>query len=129
MTLLEKLENSTLQELIETGEIVSLMVPPYRYRVEEFYNCQVYVSKTVWAELNTVYNKSRDKRSPSRIVYNLMAGSINRVVEDVREEIEIFLVRFKGLIPNLNKYRAFRKVFLPKDSEDQYLLILSINED
>ncbi|WP_010568717.1 hypothetical protein [Leptospira broomii] len=129
MTLLEKIETNSLQELIESGEIVSLMVPPYRYRVEEFYKCQVYVSKTVWSELNTVYSKSRDKKSPSRIVYNLMAGSVGRVIDKVSEDIEIFLVYFKGLLPSLNRYRAFRKISLPKESEDQYLLILSINED
>ncbi|TGM09684.1 hypothetical protein EHQ86_00285 [Leptospira yasudae] len=129
MTLLDKLENSSLQELIESGEIVSLMIPPYRYRVEEFYTCQVFVSKTVWTELNTVYSKFRDKKSPTRIVYNLMAGSTGRVIDEVEENIEIFLVYFKGLLPSLNRYRAFRKISLPKDSEDQYLLILSINED
>lgn len=129
MTLLEKIETNSVQELIESGEIVSLMIPPYRYRVEEFYNCQVYVSKTVWSELNTVYSKSRDKKSPTRIVYNLMAGSTGRVIDEVEEKIEIFLVYFKGLLPSLNRYRAFRKISLPKDSEDQYLLILSINED
>ncbi|EMK01235.1 MULTISPECIES: hypothetical protein [unclassified Leptospira] len=129
MTLLEKIETNSVQELIESGEIVSLMIPPYRYRVEEFYNCQVYVSKTVWSELNTVYSKSRDKKSPTRIVYNLMAGSTGRAIDEVEENIEIFLVYFKGLLPSLNRYRAFRKISLPKDSEDQYLLILSINED
>ena len=129
MNLLDKLESSSLQELIKSGEIISLMVPPYRYRVEEFYKCQVFVSKTVCSELNSVYNKSRDKRSPSRVVYNLMAGSTGRVVDKVTEEIEIFLVYFKGLLPSINRYRAFRKISLPKDSENQYLLILSINED
>ncbi|TGL50820.1 hypothetical protein EHQ61_08595 [Leptospira wolffii] len=129
MSLLDKLENSSIEELILSGEIVSLMVPPYRYRVEEFYNCPVFVSKTVWSELNSVYSKSRDRKSPTRIVYNLMAGSVGRVIDEVEENIEIFLVYFKGLLPSLNRYRAFRKISLPKDSEDQYLLILSINED
>ncbi|MEI7014645.1 hypothetical protein [Leptospira licerasiae] len=129
MTLLEKIETSSLQELIEAGEIVSLMIPPYRYRVEEFYNCKVYVSKTVWSELNTIFSKFRNKKSPTRIVYNLMAGSTGRVVDEVEDNIEIFLVYFKGLLPSLNRYRAFRKISLPKESEDQYLLILSINED
>ncbi|TGK00537.1 hypothetical protein EHO58_18985 [Leptospira selangorensis] len=108
MTLFEKLENSTLLELIESGEIVSLMIPPYRYRVEEFYNCQVFVSKIVWSELNTIYSKSRDKKSPTRIVYNLMAGSAGNVVDTVEENIEIFLVYFKGLLPSLNRFRFAR---------------------
>ncbi|MCR1795584.1 hypothetical protein K0V43_18625 [Leptospira sp. id769339] len=129
MTLLGKLENSSIEELIKSGEVVSLMVIPYKYRVEMFYNCPVYVSRTVWAELNSVFNKSRDKKSPSRIIYNLMSGSINRVATEVEEGIEIFLVYFKYLLPSLNRYRAFRKILLPNDSEDQYLLILSINED
>ncbi|WP_257588278.1 hypothetical protein [Leptospira sp. id769339] len=58
-----------------------------------------------------------------------MSGSINRVATEVEEGIEIFLVYFKYLLPSLNRYRAFRKILLPNDSEDQYLLILSINED
>ncbi|EQA44059.1 hypothetical protein LEP1GSC050_4120 [Leptospira broomii serovar Hurstbridge str. 5399] len=58
-----------------------------------------------------------------------MAGSVGRVIDKVSEDIEIFLVYFKGLLPSLNRYRAFRKISLPKESEDQYLLILSINED
>lgn len=129
MTLLEKIETNSVQELIASGEIVSLMVPPYKYRVEEFYNCPVFVSKTVWSELNLIYEKSRFKKSPSRIIYNLMAGSNSRVVEKYKNEEEIFLVFFKGMHPELNRYRVFRQILLPNNSEPEYLLILSINED
>ncbi|MDL5246384.1 hypothetical protein QRD38_11415 [Leptospira weilii] len=129
MTLLDKIEKCSLEELFISGEIVSLMVPPYKYRVEEFYNCPVFISKTVWIELNSIYDKSRFKKSPSQIIYSLMAGSTSQVIERQRNEEEIFLVSFKGMYPNLNRNRAFRQIFLPNALDPEYLLILSINED
>ncbi|MFA4793244.1 hypothetical protein [Leptospira kirschneri] len=129
MTILDQIENGSFMELVESGEIVSLIIPPYKFRVEEFYSCPVFVSNTVWSELNIIFEKSKSKKSPSLIVYCLMVGSITRVIEKCIKEEEIFLVAFKGMHPQLNRYRAFRKISLSNVLDHEYLLILSINED
>ncbi|EKR66180.1 hypothetical protein LEP1GSC036_0976 [Leptospira weilii str. 2006001853] len=129
MTLLDKLENKPLQELIESREIVSLMVPPYKYRVEEFYNCPVFVSKYIWIQLERIKGLTHFHNYFTRIVHDLIAGSISRVVEKENLNEEIFLARFNYTQPQKNKLRAFRKIKILKESEQSFILILDINEN